>query len=323
MRLAVEPEHVIDRIARETGRDRDLVRSVVTDAHHVVDRTVTDDVTVVLPPLAFGRKGDPVLRAVERRFTSADWREPWGLKALPRDQLAREIGLGSDVVDAYPIAFGIHIMLELLEWRGVQFEDLHAADPIIEILHAWRDTLAHPDGSLRRYHASHVGKESDFELWLVDHLDTLEPFGYPVELVKRQHGVPHGRIDMLCRVTRDEDPLREGDYLVIENKATRVDLPAHGQLTGYVGAVRRQVDGGVKVFGLLISDGTTVRLQEALIASGFGQLSLSVLGYRDHLYRQHQLTIDLDPALGTVEPVEPEKLLAGLDEGRTRSRHGS
>ena len=101
-----------------------------------------------------------------------------------------------------------------------------------------------------------------------------------------------------------------------------MDLPAHGQLTGYVGAVRRQVDGGVKVFGLLISDGTTVRLQEALIASGFGQLSLSVLGYRDHLYRQHQLTIDLDPALGTVEPVEPEKLLAGLDEGRTRSYLG-
>ena len=306
MRLVTDPDHVIRQISDTTGHNPDFVRSVVADLRHVIDSAVGNDVTVVVPPLVFRRRDEPILPAVEKRFTHADWREPLGLKALDPKDLAAEIGVCPEQLEDYPILFGTHMLMLLFDQRGVDWE-ADAGDAIADVFYAWRSTFATPTGELSRpYEYSHVGLEGDFEDWLAANLHALSECGYPVELESRQHRFAFGGIaDMVCRVTRDDKPLREGDYVVIENKATPVDLPALEQLTGYVDALRAELPGEAHVFGVLISDGTTVRLQEQLGQRGLGFLSLTSLGYRDLVYREQRLTSEPDESFGTVCPVQP------------------
>jgi hypothetical protein len=86
------------KIVAATGHPRSLVASVARDIHHVIDRFVHDDVTVIVSPMCFRRPGDPVYEAVVERFTDSDWREMFGLKVMEREDLARELGLDEDVV---------------------------------------------------------------------------------------------------------------------------------------------------------------------------------------------------------------------------------
>lgn len=306
MKVVTEADSVISEVADKTGHSRDLVRSVVSDLRHVIDREVSDDVSVLLLPLAFFRSGDPVVPAVVERFTEADWRDPDGLKSLAPRDLAAAIGVAPEVMELHPVHFGSDILALLFEHREVKWED-PAGDPISDVFYAWRASFDSPDGALARpYGFSHVGREADFQRWLINNLDALDRHGYPVELVKAEHRLPTGRrLDLLCRVTRDDEPLRAGDYLIIENKATPVDLPALDQLAGYVDTFQESLSSDERAFGLLISDGTTIRLQNALIDRNFGHLSLSALGYRDHLYRGHLLTAEAETSVGSVPPTDP------------------
>ncbi len=305
MRLVGESDDVINRVAAEAGVEASFARSVVADLRHVIDRFVADDVTVVLGPLLFRREEEPVFPAVTRRFTTADWQEPYGLKTLSSEGLAAELGLDPDVLEQYPIVFGTHVLATLFELRGLDWEDPRG-DAVDAVFRAWRDTFKPQGGSLGRpYWSSHVGLEKDFEQWLKQNFQVLEEHGYPIQLVQEQRRFKSGGVaDMVCRVTQDASPMRKGDWLLIENKATAVDMPALEQLSRYVAALELELDGeGAAVHGLLLADGITVTLEQALHEKGFGYASLSQLGYRDHLYRQHRLTTEADASVGSVPAV--------------------
>lgn len=309
MRLHSEPDWVVEEVATSSRAEAGYVQSVLQDLHHLTDRLVCDDVTVILAPLLFRRSGEPTFDAILNRFSEADWQDPWGLKALNRSELAREIDLSAETLELYPVAFPIDVFADLLAWRQVDW-DSPEVDRLEDVFRAWRATFdAGPDEIDRRYRVSHVGLERDFETWLMGNLDSLAGAGYPVAEVRRQRRLGDAGIpDLVCRISEDSHPLRAGDWLVIENKATPVDLPAHEQLMRYVTALERELgDAEETVHGLLISDGTTVRLQQALLSDGLGFLSLTGLGYRDHLYRDQLLTDESDSDHTAADSVEPRR----------------
>ena len=306
MRIVPEPAWVIEKIANEIGENQQFVGSVIADLRHVIDRLVSDDVTVALAPLMFRRRGEPVAQAVDDRFTPGDWRDAGGLKILEPRDFAREIGLPEALVQKYPMVFGLHVLADLVLFRGVDWEGDDCAT-LEGAFYAWRETYDVIDGGLNRsYHLSHVGLEVDFENWLTHNLDALGEWGYPVELVLRQPRFSDGSIgDLLCRVTEDCEPLRRGDWLMVENKATAVGLPARDQLNRYVQCVETDFrTEEEQVYGLLIADGTSVELQDALLADGLGYLSLTTIGYRDMRYRQHGLIGLSDDSVETVPSVD-------------------
>lgn len=315
MRLHEEPDSIVQTVAAQAGSDVEVVRSIIADLHHVVDRLVADDVTVLMSPLFFRRSGEPVFDAIIERFATADWQDAFGLKTLEPVALARELGIEHEQLDLYPVVFAIHVLADLLDWRGIEW-DSDEATVCEDVFRAWRRTFEREDKVIPRYRVSHVGLERDFEAWLMQNLDVLAAAGYPVEDVKQQKRLGSAGIpDLVCRIAKDTIFLRAGDWLVIENKATPVGLAALDQLRRYVDGVEATLaSAGESVYGLLIADGITVALQRALFDEGFGYLSLAGLGYRDHLYRQHRLGHEPDSDESTVEPVAPE--LAAVPEER-------
>ena len=76
-----------------------------------------------------------------------------------------------------------------------------------------------------------TGSKEAFRGWLLDRVDMLGRFGYPVriadtyddELDGRAHSFDDGRRpDLVARVIDDGDVMRKGDWLVIQHKVTAI-----------------------------------------------------------------------------------------------------
>jgi len=115
-----------------------------------------------------------------------------------------------------------------------------------------------------------IEKEKDLEEYIFNNIGVLKKIGYDVALYdnpkKRVTGrqVPcgreseAGRIDLLCR-TRDGGP-----FVVVELKNVEASYSSFGQISSYMGWVKKTVAGGAPVHGLIISRGADVRLENAL-----------------------------------------------------------
>ena len=278
-----EPAWVIKAVTAQTGLPKRFITTAILDLHHVIDRMVADDVTVIVPPLFFHRVGDPVYAAIQTKLSDPDWPFPDDLTTMGDDALAAAFEVDEDLIRRYPVAWPVHVLVDLIDHRRLPDDD-RVVEDLEAVMFAWLDTFE-PDefGNLPHpYRVSQVGRERDFEDWLVDHLDALNAYGYPVELYRRQWHHAGGVADLVCRFTRDGDGFRSGDWLIVENKATMVGAPALAQVQRYVQAATAQLaTDGARVFGLLLADGATVELDELLPNSGIGYLSLAALGYRD------------------------------------------
>lgn len=312
MDYARETGAVNDWVVSHTGFDAAWVADAVQDIRFVIDRYITDDWTVISPPFAAHRANDPVYEALRGCLQDDAWNPPEDLQSLEPRELAQLLALDAAVPERYPIAWEADLLGDLLELRGEAAGSAPQRvvgppepEKLFKVLRAWTDAWTH-DGPAVAYHVSRVGLERTFEDWLSRHLDILGTFGFPLQLVARQHRLASGRVaDLICTITSDTDDLKTGDLVVIENKATMADVQALHQVLSYAEELQSKQGPGSRVAALLLADGVTIPLQERLYASGVAYVSLSALGYRDHLRGNPEpLVSEPDPVRATSTLVD-------------------
>jgi hypothetical protein len=279
-----------------------LVRSLGVAAHHatafvevvqeIVEEHVTDDVSVLAPPLIVGRFGDPVLDRLAMRLEDPRWTLPESIDISPAE-LAAQLRLPVDVVEAYPIVGRFGILAKCLDRLSVSDED---AELHLRMLDTWLGTYA--EGAGRDFEVLPTGSRGAFRGWLLDRFDMLSRYGYAARIATEYDdgldGLAHSfddgrRPDLIARITDDGDTVRRGDWLVIQHKTTAVGHNAHDELAVLVDWLRAELGDrleGADVHGLLIADGASLLLERALRERAFGYLSLAALGYR-HWVRSH------------------------------------
>lgn len=276
---------------------------------HVVEKLITDDWTVLAPPLMWGRPNDPVwerLREVLRE-------QPDGptLDLDNWEALAHSLSVPVDLIQTYPVTGLVGVTSRVLDELDLPYTE--ASDTLTRI-QAWLDRHARPD---RQFRVQPVGREFEIETWLETNLAALQEFGFDVRLCNEQDDgirgrqpriATHHRADLLCRFTRDCAGGRRDDWLVIELKAAAVGQVACMQLAKYVDRLPARVGcHPTRVQGLLIADGSSVNLGRSLKERGLGYLSLTAMGYRDVLrgatgrVREADATAEQEPrALHTI-----------------------
>jgi hypothetical protein len=288
----MEPSQVINHLVRTFGVTVNEATTFAEAIHEIVEEQVTDDISVIAPPLILGRFGCPVLDRLFMRLEDPRWSLPESVDIAP-EELATALRLPVAVVEAYPIVGRFGLLAKLLDRLAATDED---AERYLHMLDAWLATYA--EGSGRDFEVLPTGSREAFRGWLLDRFDLLGRFGYPLRLADemddlldgRSHSFDDGRRpDLVARVTADGDVVRRGDWLVIQHKATAVGHNAHDELAAHVDWLRAELGprlAGGEVHGLLIADGASLLLERALRERGFGYISLSALGYR-HWVRSH------------------------------------
>ena len=288
----MEPSQVINQLVRTLGVTVNEATTFAEAMHEIVEEHVTDDISVIAPPLILGRFGCPVLDRLFMRLEDPRWSLPESVDVAP-EELATTLRLPVEVIEAYPVVGRFGLLAKVLDRLAIADDD---AERYLRMLDAWLSTYA--EGSGRDVEVLPTGSREAFRGWLLDRFDLLGRFGYPLRLADemddrldgRAHSFDDGRRpDLVARVTDDGDVVRRGDWLVIQHKATAVGHNAHDELAAHVDWLRAELGprlGGGEVHGLLIADGASLLLERALRERGFGYLSLSALGYR-HWVRSH------------------------------------
>lgn len=78
-----ESSATVQAVARRAGVDSQYAESVLDDLHHVIDRLLMDNHSVLLSPLVYAARNDPVVQAIAEGFTDEDWENPEGYKLPP------------------------------------------------------------------------------------------------------------------------------------------------------------------------------------------------------------------------------------------------
>jgi hypothetical protein len=288
----VESSQIINHLVRTTGVTVHEATTFAETVHEIVEELVTDDVSVIAPPLILGRFGCPVLDRVFMRLEDPRWQLPESVDIAPAE-LAELLRLPVEVLEAYPVVGRFGLLAKVLDRLAVSDED---AEKYLTLLDAWLSTYS--EGSGRDFEVLPTGSREAFRGWLLDRFDLLARFGFPARLADlsddrldgRAHSFDDGRRpDLVARITADGDVVRRGDWLVIQHKATAVGHNAHDELAAHVDWLRAELGprlNGAQVHGLLIADGASLLLERALRERGFGYASMSALGYR-HWVRSH------------------------------------
>ena len=71
-----ESDKVVNAVMRATGESYEKVSKLCMVAHETVDECLTDDISVVAPPLVIGRLGCPVLDRLLLRLGDGQWQLP-------------------------------------------------------------------------------------------------------------------------------------------------------------------------------------------------------------------------------------------------------
>jgi len=298
-------------VADSTQIINHLVRSLAVSAHdatafvevmqELVEEQVTDDVSVIAPPLIIGRFGCPVLDRLMMRLQDPRWSFPESVDIAP-DDLAELLRLPVDVIEAYPVIGRFGLLAKCLDRLSVSDED---AELYLRMLDTWLATFNDAGG--RDFEVLPTGSREAFRGWLLDRFEILGRYGYPARVADqfddnidgRTHSFDDGRRpDLIARITDDGDAVRRGDWLVVQYKATAVGHNAHDELATHVDWLRAELGdqlGGAEVHGLLIGDGASLLLERALRERAFGYVSLSALGYRRWVRSHTRVAVVGDP----------------------------
>ena len=292
---------VINHLVRALGVSAHQATAFIEVVHEIVEEHVTDDVSVLAPPLIVGRFGDPVLDRLAMRLEDPRWTLPDSID-VPPAELAAHLRLPVEVVEAYPLVGRFGILAKCLDRLSVADED---AELYLRMLDTWLGTYA--EGAGRDFEVLPTGSRGAFRGWLLDRFDMLGRYGYPARIATEYDdgvdGLAHSfddgrRPDLIARVTDDGDLMQRGDWLVIQHKTTAVGHNAHDELAALVDWLRAELGdrlGDGEVRGLLIADGASLLLERALRERAFGYLSLASIGYR-HWVRSHtRVSVTGDP----------------------------
>jgi len=280
-----ESDKVINAVMRATGESYEKVSKICAVAHETVDELVTDDISVVAPPLVIGRLGCPVLDRLLLRLGDGQWQLPESVD-VTESELGNTLMLPTETITRYPLVGRFGLLARCMDRLMIPDAD---AESSLVILDAW---LAHfaPDETGRpgAYQVWGLPGRDAFEGWLLARLDVLNKLGYAVRLASKelddvrgqQHMYVDGRrADLLMRFTHDCEKGAAGDWLVVENKTTAVGIGALDQLALSVDWLKAECRPG-DVHGLLVADGVSLEVERGLRERSFGYLSMSQIGYR-------------------------------------------
>jgi hypothetical protein len=297
--VVAETEQIVKYVAQVTGVPLQLATNFITVAHEIVEELITDDVVVVAPPLMVGRVGCPVLDRLLMLMEDPHWTLPESLD-VSNDDLAAALRLPPEVLEAYPVVGRFGLLAKCLDRRAVPDDQ---AETHLRMLDAWLATYADLGSGPRPFEVLPTGSKEAFRGWLLDRLDLLGRYGYPVSLTdpfddtidSKTHVFADGRRpDLVVKVSDDGDVIRKGDWLVISHKVTAVGHTAGDELALHVDWLRAEL-GTNDVHGLLIADGASLLVERGLRERGFGYLSLSSLGYRKWIRSHTRVTVHGDP----------------------------
>jgi hypothetical protein len=285
---------IINHLVRTLGVGAHDASAFVEVMQELVEEQVTDDVSVIAPPLIIGRFGCPVLDRLLMRLQDPRWSFPESVDIAP-DDLATLLRLPIDVIEAYPVIGRFGLLAKCLDRLSVPDED---AELYLRMLDTWLATYSDKSGGGRDFEVVPTGSRDAFRGWLLDRFEILGRYGYPARIANQfgdgVDGLGHSfddgrRPDLVARITDDGDAVRRGDWLVVQHKTTAVGHNAHDELATHVDWLRAELGdalGEAAVHGLLIADGASLLLERALRERAFGYVSLSALGYR-HWVRSH------------------------------------
>lgn len=285
---------IINHLVRSVGVSPHDATAFVEVIQEIVEELVTDDVSVIAPPLVIGRFGCPVLDRLMMRLQDPRWALPESLDISP-GELAEALRLPVDVVEAYPVVGRFGLLAKCLDRLVVSDED---AELYLRLLDTWLGTFAATAAGAREFEVLPTGSREAFRGWLLDRFELLARYGYAARVADQFEdeldGLNHSfddarRPDLIARITDDGDAVRRGDWLVVQYKTTAVGHNAHDELATHVDWLRAELGdrlGDAEVHGLLIADGASLLLERALRERAFGYVSLSALGYR-HWVRSH------------------------------------
>jgi hypothetical protein len=280
-----ESDKVVNAVIKATGESYEKVTKLCTVAHEIVDECVTDDISVVAPPLVIGRLGCPVLDRLLLRLADGQWQLPESVD-VTESELAELLMLPIETVVRYPMIGRWGLLARCMDRLMVPDED---AELYLRLLDTWLATYGpEADGRPSPYPIWALPNRDAFEGWLLARLDILHKLGYPVRLANedmdevrgQQHMFVDGRrSDLLMRFTQDCEIASASDWLVIENKTTAVGIGALDQLALSVDWLRAESRPG-KVHGLLIADGLSLEVERGLRERAFHYMSMTGIGYR-------------------------------------------
>jgi hypothetical protein len=297
-----EPSQIINHLVRSLGVPVHEATAFVEVIHEIVEEQITDDVSVIAPPLIVGRFGCPVLDRITMRLEDPRWTLPESVD-IPPAELADLLRLPVDVVETYPVIGRFGLLAKCLDRLSVSDED---AERHLRMLDTWLATYAEGAGG-RDFEVLPTGSREAFRGWLIDRFEMLGRFGYPARIADQEHDDLDGRAhsfddgrrpDLVARITDDGDVARKGDWLIVQYKTTAVGHTAHDELAALVDWLRAELGGRLgdsQVHGLLIADGASLLLERALRERAFGYLSLSALGYRRWVRSHTRIAVVGDP----------------------------
>src|SRR3954453_13049796 len=97
-----ESTQIINHLVRSLGISAQEATKFVDAIQEIVEEQVTDDVSVIAPPLIVGRFGCPVLDRMVMRLEDPRWSLPDSVDVAP-GELSDLLRLPVDVVEAYPV----------------------------------------------------------------------------------------------------------------------------------------------------------------------------------------------------------------------------
>jgi hypothetical protein len=285
------PRWVEQQLCEATGFDQSLVREMSRLAKHVVDQLAADDFSVMAPPLLVVRDGDPVVERTTQLLRDPSWEPPEGLWTLSTEEIAEALTLDVSTVERFRVANEMHILGGMLDHAGISTEDPEV-DEIGEFLYAWLDTWDARPGRgrpRRRYSTSTVGSLEQLRSWFVanstwvggEHL----PLGPLVRAIDDRR---------LLYSLKDADPT-DPEYVLVTLHPGMVDE----QILESV--LQQARPGGDIEWGTapserwLVADGLTIPAENLLPKYAMGYLSLTEIGYRQHLFDEELLDVSDKP----------------------------
>jgi hypothetical protein len=294
---------IISYLVRAVGVNAQDATAFVEEIQEIVEEQVTDDVSVIAPPLVVGRFGCPVLDRLMMRLQDPRWTMPESVDIAPQE-LADLLRLPVDVIEAYPVIGKFGLLAKVLDRLAIADED---AELYLRLLDAWLGTFADNGADSRDFEVLPTGSREAFRGWLLDRFEILARFGYAARVADQFEdevdGLTHSfddgrRPDLVARITDDGDVVSRGDWLVIQHKTTAAGHNAHDELATHVDWLRDELGdrlGDAQVHGLLIADGASLLLERALRERAFGYVSLSALGYRRWVRSHTRVAVVGDP----------------------------
>jgi len=280
-----ESDKVISAVMKMTGESYDRVSKLCSVAHETVDECVTDDISVVAPPLVIGRLGCPVLDRLLLRLGDGQWQLPESVD-VTESELAQALMLPIETIARYPMIGRFGLLARCMDRLMIDDSD---AERSLFVLDAWLATFRpDADGRACPYPIWALPGRDAFEGWLLARLDILHKLGYAVRLASeemdgvrgQQHMFVDGRrADLLLRFTADCEKGAADDWLVLENKTMAVGIGALDQLALSVDWLRAEDRRG-EVHGMLIADGLSLEVERGLRERRFDYQSMTGLGYR-------------------------------------------